>query len=723
MADMNAKVKALWEQLGAAIGGGKLDDAKAIIPPLVEAAEEQEAAEPEFDASELETAVWFHLGNAFSSQQQFSDSEDAFRECVEVAGPRAMAKQDDDTRQDLLAQATFNLGNALLGQQKVADAAERFRMAIGIWQRLAGKNLDQLRIRHDLSRAFFNLAYSRHDHPPEAVDAYKQAQLNLRRMLCRQEHEAARFDLARSGINLCISLQQVSESEEAERVSKQAVADHEELVRRYPGRPEYEQGLKDAKEHHQGFTKHLAEQRGSVDRLIKNLPPVPVAAISGAAAEKLRNAGTELLAAAGASEKAFHPELAVKAYQRAFAFFSELKGVDSDPRSGYLEAASAYDLAILYRDISRPDSAEYWQRRSIRLLQARQREMPNDRQTKQLLADSWNNVGILLQNSIRLADAEEAYDQSRSVRDALLKEERDDRNLTSLGGTLCNLGNIARDRFDRSAAIAFYDQSLNLLDEVLARQPEHALAKAFQQNAKMGKETVLGQQPPPQVQFGSVASTGPQYFGPRPWLPPNMDTHAVEQLLSETRTLRPDTGWTTLQRVFPQGKADASAWYVLGLARAGFLQGTSHQRETWDERKAELALEAFAEALALKPDFGEAWLYRGVHQLHRFLVTQSTLHAIWGGIQHLDENGRRQLFDPMQRWSRDVFLRTRDSLQQAATHLPDAPLPWTTMAKLFRDIGDEPQVVDALREAVRRDPSLIDELREEFPFVEASDLA
>jgi tetratricopeptide (TPR) repeat protein len=723
MADMNAKVKAGWEKLGAALAGGRLEEAHAAVPPLVEAAEEQEAADPAFDASELESAAWFHLGNAFSSQQRFADSEAAFRECVEVATPRAMDKPDDDTRHDLLAQATFNLGNALLGQQKTGEAAERFRMAIGIWQRLAGKNPDQPRIRHDLARAFFNLAYSRHEHPPEAVDAYKQAQLHLRRLLRQHEHEGARFDLARSGINLCISLQQVSEADEAERVSVQALVDFEELVRRYPGQPPYEQGLKEAAEHHQGFSKHLAEQRGQVVRLIDELPLIPASAVPASEAEKLRQAGSALLQAAGESEKAYRPDLAAKAYQKAFAFFRALKKVDADPRSAYLEVASAYDLGILFRDSGRPDSAEHWQRLSIRVLESRLRDLPSDRQTRQLLADSWNNLGILLQNSVRLADAEEAYDQSRGQREALLKEERDDRNLTSLGGTLCNLGNIARDRFDRPAASAFYDQSLKLLDEVLARRPDNALAKAFHQNAKMGKETVLSQQPPPQVQLGSMASAGPQYLGPRPWLPPSLDSHALEQLIAETRTNRPDSGWTTLQRVFPQGKSDAYAWYALGLARGGFLQKASHERETWDERRSELALEAFAQALALEPDFGEAWLYRGVHHTHRFLVAQSTLHAMWGAIQHLDEAGRRQLFDPMQRWSRDVFLRSRDALQQSASLLPDSPMPWTTLGRLFREIGDEPQLIEALREAVRRDPSRIDELLAEFPFVEAADLA
>lgn len=723
MADMNVKTKAEWDRFGAALSEGRLDHARATVTPLVEAAEEQEAADPAFDAAEMEVAAWFHLGNAFSAQQRFVDSEAAFRECIEVATPRAMEKPDDDTRHDLLAQATFNLGNALLGQQKVEEAADRFRMAIGSWQRLAGKLPDQPRIRHDLSRAFFNLAYSRHDHPPEAVDAYKQAQLHLRRLLRQHEHKVARFDLARSGINLCISLQQVSEADEAERASAQAVADFEDLNRRYPGQPQYEQGLKEAKEHHQGFAQHLASQREPVERLIAALPAIPAVAVSGQQSESLRRAGQELLQAAGESEKAYRPDLAAKAYQRAHAYFGLLKQADADPQTGYLEAASAYDLGILYRDSGRPDSAEHWQRLSLRLLEARLRDRPNDRQTRQLLADSWNNLGILLQNSVRMGDAEEAYEQARSLREALLKEERDDRNLASLGGTLCNLGNIARDRFDRPAAVAFYDLSLKLLDEVLARQPDNGLAKAFHQNAKTGKESALAQQPPPQVQFGSMASVGPSYLGPRPWLPPAIDSHAVEQLVAEMRTLRPDSGWTTLQRIFPQGKSDAHAWYVLGLARAGFLRNASQPRENWDERRSELALEAFAQAIALKPDLGEAWLYRGVHLQHRFLVTQSTLHAMWGGIQHLDEHARRQLFDPMQRWARDAYFRTRDALQQAATLLSDSPLPWLALAKAYREIGDEPTVVAALREAVRRGPDLRTELLEEYAFIETADLA
>jgi tetratricopeptide (TPR) repeat protein len=120
------------------------------------------------------------------------------------------------------------------------------------------------------------------------------------------------------------------------------------------------------------------------------------------------------------------------------------------------------------------------------------REYPTIAHYQQFLANTQNNLGLVYKSTRRWAEAEDALHRALTVRERVVREHPDGVEYAEeLGGALCNLGNLLRQRNQSEPALAWYSKAIRTLEEVLRRQSGRAQARQFLRNAHTGRAQAL----------------------------------------------------------------------------------------------------------------------------------------------------------------------------------------------------------------------------------------
>jgi tetratricopeptide (TPR) repeat protein len=172
-----------------------------------------------------------------------------------------------------------------------------------------------------------------------------------------------------------------------------------------------------------------------------------------------------------------------------------------------------FDLAISLRQLKHDSEAEKAYQSALHF--SRSASFGDDEErARSLTAACCNHLGILRQDEGSLEQSVRYYEQALTIREWLLKSSpMDEENLVYLGGTLCNLGNVACDQDQLETALAWYHRSIDMLDKAVpgcdcgcrdmhenmqsfltGRPSPILLAQQFLRKALKGRAAVLGRQ-------------------------------------------------------------------------------------------------------------------------------------------------------------------------------------------------------------------------------------
>lgn len=208
---------------------------------------------------------------------------------------------------------------------------------------------------------------------------------------------------------------------------------------------------------------------GFFDRLFgkwggaKPEPPAaePVAADT-TAAENLKAQFRGLLHAARASN-------AEESCQRATILLDEISRGDHGPDGQMFVGEGYFQIGILSASARRKDAAEQAYHRALEIWTRLADADPLDGRFRGAMAECWNHLGMLYEGVGRLEEeAETAYRQAIAIREELAETHPTDvSNKLGWGGTLCNLGNVARQCGQGQAALDFYDRAQRVLESII----------------------------------------------------------------------------------------------------------------------------------------------------------------------------------------------------------------------------------------------------------------
>jgi tetratricopeptide (TPR) repeat protein len=134
-------------------------------------------------------------------------------------------------------------------------------------------------------------------------------------------------------------------------------------------------------------------------------------------------------------------------------------------------AYSYFDLTCAYEHLGRQEDAKrtYDQSRDRWALIVN--ASPADFEALTQLAGCHNHLGLIATAARRWEEAESAFGAALANRKAAHEAHPDNPeqpdNLVYFSGTLCNLGNLHRERGDPGQAVQFYDSAIRLLTELL----------------------------------------------------------------------------------------------------------------------------------------------------------------------------------------------------------------------------------------------------------------
>jgi eukaryotic-like serine/threonine-protein kinase len=188
------------------------------------------------------------------------------------------------------------------------------------------------------------------------------------------------------------------------------------------------------------------------------------------------------------------PQNALAAYQRAIQRLLVLVSDFPDPPVyRYQLATSYFNLGyILLNDLPGTADAEAPLRRASELYEALAAEFPGDQRYRNDLADSVNNLGVLLRDKPDLPGAEKCFRQAIVLGEALVSEEpRLTTYKTRLAAILSNLANAIRDQNKPEEAITYYDQAITHLRSVGSERADFEDGREFLRNAHWDRANAL----------------------------------------------------------------------------------------------------------------------------------------------------------------------------------------------------------------------------------------
>lgn len=142
---------------------------------------------------------------------------------------------------------------------------------------------------------------------------------------------------------------------------------------------------------------------------------------------------------------------------------ADLSSKISSPSHRLALADRYFNFGALLRELKEFGWAERAFQSAIRLSTSASERHP-DAACRQLAACQ-NHLGLLYQETNSLEQSFRAFEEALAHRETLLKTDpKDEENLVYLGGTLCNLGNVACDREEFENALAWYHRSIDILD-------------------------------------------------------------------------------------------------------------------------------------------------------------------------------------------------------------------------------------------------------------------
>jgi tetratricopeptide (TPR) repeat protein len=161
----------------------------------------------------------------------------------------------------------------------------------------------------------------------------------------------------------------------------------------------------------------------------------------------------------------------VRAEQACRAVISYLAGIaeerdDDDARKllglGYL------DLGAVHRILRRTADAERFYAAAIAMFESLAKSDSQARFANSQLAACQNHLGLLYMDCGPVDKAVDALENTMTQRRHLVNQFPDDlENQVYLAGTICNRAHIARESGENDLAMAYYDESLQIIDRAI----------------------------------------------------------------------------------------------------------------------------------------------------------------------------------------------------------------------------------------------------------------
>jgi tetratricopeptide (TPR) repeat protein len=236
----------------------------------------------------------------------------------------------------------------------------------------------------------------------------------------------------------------------------------------------------------------------------------------GPALEERRSRITGLFAEINAHLRSNDTAEAEASCRRLALLLAALPISQASALSRHLHAATLFDLASLFRIMRKRNEAENAYEQALNIWQEISSAQPRDAQVLSCIAGCKNHLGLLYQDAGSFAQAAGFFREALDPREKVLASDaQNEENVVYLGGTLCNLGNVAADQNDVQTALTWYHRSIDILDrsvpgcdcgcrDVLGnmiaattgRPSPILVAQQFLRNALQGRATVLERRSP-----------------------------------------------------------------------------------------------------------------------------------------------------------------------------------------------------------------------------------
>jgi tetratricopeptide (TPR) repeat protein len=152
------------------------------------------------------------------------------------------------------------------------------------------------------------------------------------------------------------------------------------------------------------------------------------------------------------------------------------------------------ELGILLRDVRKRAEAEAVYRQALALQERLVADFPDVPEYRGDLARCRNCLGVVLAEQRRRAEAEAEYRQALALQERLVADFPDVvDHAVGLGGGYCNTGSLVRDGGRPEESLAWYAKAIATLQPVLARQPRLVGARKYLRNSYLSRAEALEQ--------------------------------------------------------------------------------------------------------------------------------------------------------------------------------------------------------------------------------------
>jgi eukaryotic-like serine/threonine-protein kinase len=209
---------------------------------------------------------------------------------------------------------------------------------------------------------------------------------------------------------------------------------------------------------------------------------------------------------------------------------------------------------------------------------------------RQRFATYQNNLGNLLRNMSRRAEAEVEYCASLALREKLAADfPTIPHYRVDLGGSYCNLGNLLTVNGRASDALAFFDKAVAMLTTALERDPRSLHAKQFLRNSFEGRARTYSRLQKPAeaekdwVKVFELTPTGEQRNFRASRANSRVHCGNVAEAIAEIAELTKESGW------------NAGQWYDFASSYAVASTRIADKRQEYADR----AMESLAKTIGI----------------------------------------------------------------------------------------------------------------------------
>ena len=184
---------------------------------------------------------------------------------------------------------------------------------------------------------------------------------------------------------------------------------------------------------------------------------------------------------------------AEETYQEAVTLGTALAAQAPEPPEYRLALASCHvERGILYRRAGKYERAEEAYSEALAILQPLAAAHPDSPDPQASLAAAYHSLGALYDATGRIDAAERVYREALAIGKRLTAAHPEVPSFaTALANSYCEMGTVMRLRKQPQAALEWYDQALQALDAVLARDTRHAQAKKALRCVRWGRSRAL----------------------------------------------------------------------------------------------------------------------------------------------------------------------------------------------------------------------------------------